>query len=259
MMTAETTPMYPFGSDEPMHGDDPNAAATLNPHEYDGRDQLREDLYSYLKGVLDVDPHTSNPADEPKLAEGLHKFVTGPVHKKAAENNEARRRYDELLSMPMTDGTETVDPPKKILIVPFDAVRQRRERFYKRYGLDRRHRSHELREPQEEYLTKQKRGIYNRVKIITEKGETQRTPRYTLYPEIGIILQLRDLALDDGATTLMDASEVLLAAYGERFLSLANYSALQVIRDDQPHRTQPHRINPKDIPEEFRAEERGRR
>jgi hypothetical protein len=193
-----------------------------------------------------VDIASTKPADEPKLAHAVHDFVTGAVHGRA----EVVKR--------LRDAGEP-DAPVTIHTVPADPIRRRINQHYTDFGLDRRAKSKELRAAEEKVLERQKRHVFAKILLQDDLGpdmpkdEAASMARYVKYPEISIVMQLRDACHDKGYLLATDGAEVVQAAYGQRFMDLVSYGDL-IIENSTGERRHVQRVNTADIDEEFQAE-----
>jgi hypothetical protein len=175
-----------------------------------------------------VDITTTKPADEPKLAHAVHDYVSGVVHSRARM---VRRLADDNETSPV------------IHTVPQNPIRRRIDEQYAKLGLNRRAKPDDLRMADEKLLSDRKRHVFAKIFLQDDTGpdmpkdEAASEPRYAKYPEIGIVMQVRDLCNDRGYLVAADGAEVVQAAYGQRFMDLVSYADIIVENDAGERRT----------------------
>lgn len=207
------------------------------------RHEMLQNFYGYCHDIAGIDPSSTNPADEPALALAVHSFVTSAVHRRAAADQQRN-----------PTGKSSAEP---IHVIPVEPIRRRINEYYARFGTDRRNAYEESRHAQETYLSSVRKPVYATLILRDETSETgQKTmPRAAYNQEIGIIMQLREALMEDGKQYAMDGAEIVLAAYGARFLDLAKYADIVVEQSNGQQRLIKRDWDFDEIPEHMRAEE----
>lgn len=196
----------------------------------DTQEAKRAEMLANLKLFCqerEIDLASNKPADEPKLAHAIHDYVSGVVHKRA-------RTVSEL-------GANTRNSSPLIHIVPHDPIQRRIDEQYTEFGLSRRTKHENLRNKDDAVLAERKKKVFAKIHLQDDigpdmsKDEPASEPRYAKYPEIGIVMQLRDICNDNGYIVAADGAEIVQAAYGLRFMDLVSYGSF-IVENDQGQR-----------------------
>lgn len=158
-------------------------------------------------------------SDEPKLAHAIHEFVTRVVHNRA----NSLRQHQEV---------DTQSTPAKIHTIPAAPIRRRIDEHYTEVGLSRRTKPEELRTADDKLLGERKNKVFATVYLHDEPdseievGSSTSQARYITYPEIGIVMQVRDICNDHGYLFAADGAEIVQSSYGQRFMDLVSYGGV---------------------------------
>lgn len=206
--------------------------------------EMLDAFYGYSRAMHDVDPRAATSEQAPTIARAAHDFLL----------DVADRRMKRIAK----DDSKNQVPLYKM---PFEPINHRITDYYDKFGTSRRNKSEGLREIEESFIEANKRPIYASVWTESSNDEdgftspAQKVPRHQSFPELAVGIRLEEALRKSGQEIAADSVEVVLTAYGQRFLYLTRNAAAIGIRripDIDAHNIR--HIAEHEIPEEYRAE-----
>lgn len=188
-----------------------NFAANPEEYRWPYESEPVEDDLRYLKAedeLQPVDPETKQFTQARKMALAVHRFC-------------ARTGHDAVLDreLRITEGQAL----PKLYTIPEPAITWRIQRYYRDFGTER---LANPTSPEQGVFLRQQSAIHS---VVYDAHRSNPSPRYLVYPELGYTIVLRQLMERLGNQVAADSAEVVLAAYGNRFMERALRAGQQVM------------------------------
>jgi hypothetical protein len=178
------------------------------------RQLLLHDFYDYCKDKYDVDPRTEDTTLEHDVALIIQGYAFSRVNTRL-ENIRKKQLEDPEYSAP------------EIKLLSGIKVNERTNRYYERFGEDRRFRSTQLAEEEKAFFDSAKVRataiVYNRDRrdemnpFLNRPDGRKGVPRHAQHPEIRIVMELQKALGADKSFVAAKAAEVTFAIYGSIF------------------------------------------
>ncbi len=212
--------------------------------EADKEAQMLQAFYNFTKHNHDIDPRTIASEHSPLLARATHDFLVDVAERRKAAAKQSPHANQEPL-----------------YVMPYAPIDDRIKNYYTNFGTRRRTKPEEFRVKEAEFIEEHKRPIFASIRTdegYDEQGNfipQQKVPRHASFPELAVGISLERALRKQGHEIAADSVEVVLTAYGTRFLDLTRTAGERgIVRVPATDSHNIRHISQEDIPEDFRAE-----
>ncbi len=192
------------------------------------RQQMLHDFYDFSKETHDIDPLTSDVKLEHDLALVIHGYAW----------SRANQHIEKTRQRATDDPTYTAPD---IRLLDYEKINGRVNYHYRQFGEDRSVINRINRREEETFLISAKRRATAFIYDDNESGNDHTNggkyegrrgiPRQRRYPEIMLVMELREALINDRAYVSAKGAEITFAAYGSIFPALVRERAIDALNE----------------------------
>lgn len=192
------------------------------------RRRMLQDFYDFAKETHDTDIKSAESRQEHDVALVVHSYAWSRATRHI-EKTQERAKVDPSYTQP------------DLRLLDYERINKRINYHYRQYGKDRTVINRVTRREEETFLLSAKERataiIYDKqekesdyVHLQPEEGR-RGIPRHQRYPEILLVMELREALIADRAYVAAKSAEITFAAYGSIFPALVRERAIRVLDD----------------------------